>query len=236
MAASQAASEIYVISGARKGIGFELTRQLLTQGHRVYVGVRKPTEATKLKELAASAGGRLKVLELDVTSDASAVAFARAIDSDHIDVLINNAGVYLDSEADAKTVSSEQVLRSIDTNSIGPIRVTQACLGKLSLARAPRVVNISSLMGSIGDNRGGSSAAYRMSKTALNMYTRTLAIDAPKLIVLSLHPGWVKTDMGGPEAPLEVEASARGILNVIHKSTAANSGQFYNYDGRELPW
>lgn len=229
-------SEIYVLSGANRGIGLELTRQLLAEGHFVYAGVRDPEKARDLASLCERHPGKLEIHPLDIGSDASVTSFAARIGTDTIDTLINNAGVYLDSDYDSTDVPAEQVVRSLDINAVGPLRLTQALLEKLMKAKVPRVANITSLMGSIGDNQGGSSVGYRMSKAALNMFTKTLALDEPKVITLSLHPGWVKTDMGGANAPVEKPASASGLLKVIRSAKKDSSGHFYNYDGRELPW
>jgi NAD(P)-dependent dehydrogenase (short-subunit alcohol dehydrogenase family) len=229
-------SDVYVISGASRGIGLELTRQLLDQGHQVFAGVRTPNKATDLLALAQASGDRLSVLELDVSSTESVRRFADAVSADHVDVLLNNAGVYLDGDAELGQVPPETVLESLNVNSVGPLRMAQTFLEKLHRAKRPKVASITSLMGSIADNQGGGSVAYRMSKTALNMFTKTLSIDEPGFVVLSLHPGWVKTSMGGPNAPVSVERSAQGLLSVIQKASKENSGHFYNFDGRELPW
>ena len=218
----KSAKQIVVITGAARGIGLELTRQNLNQGHQVITGVRNPKEATDLQALQAKAGTQLTILELDVQTDESVRKFAAALKVDHVDVLINNAGIYLDTERDSTDVEAKNVLETLNINSVGPIRVTQALLPLLKKSSEPRVANISSQMGSIGDNSGGGSAAYRMSKAAVNMFTKTLAIDEKSVISLALHPGWVKTRMGGPQAPLE--------------ATASDSGKFLSYSGRDLPW
>ena len=114
--------------------------------------------------------------------------------------------------------------------------VTQALLPCLERAAAPKVVNISSLMGSIEDNSSGGTYAYRMSKAALNMFTKTFAVDFPKIATLTMHPGWVKTDMGGANAPTEKTESVKGLLKVILASSLKNTGQFIDYEGDKLPW
>ena len=232
----KSAKQIVIITGAARGIGLELTRQNLAQGHQVIVGVREPKEATDLQALQSKTGTQLTILELDVQSDESVRKFASALKVDHIDVLINNAGVYIDSAQDSTDVAAKSVLETLNINSVGPIRVAQALLPLLKKSSEPRIANISSQMGSIGDNSGGGSVAYRMSKAAVNMFTKTLAIDEKSVISLALHPGWVKTRMGGAQAPLEATASAEGLLNVILGAKSSDSGKFLSYSGRDLPW
>ena len=235
-------SQVIVISGANRGIGLELARQALARGHHVIAGARNPKESRGLQELRdshPSSAARVHVLELDITSEDNIGRFVRELKNigvDHIDVLINNAGVYSDDDGRATEVIPLVVLQTFETNAVGPIRLTQALLPFLRRSRQPRIANTASLMGSITDNSSGGSLAYRMSKTAVNMFTKTLAIEEPGLAVIALHPGWVKTDMGGANAPVSVSESAEGLLNIILRAKPTESGKFFNYDGRELPW
>ncbi|MES2964217.1 MAG: SDR family oxidoreductase, partial [Bdellovibrionota bacterium] len=183
--------------------------------------------------------GRAYVFSLDVTSDESSKAFADTIRKaglDRVDILINNAGVYLDGEATLDTLESDVVMKTLDTNTVGPIRVTRALMPLLRTSPQARIATISSLMGSVADNAAGSSFAYRMSKAAVNMFVKTLAIEEREMIALSLHPGWVKTEMGGTRAPLAADKSAEGLITVIETATLGDSGKFFNHAGRELPW
>lgn len=230
------ANETIVISGANRGIGLELTRQALAAGHKVIAGARDPKKSKELSAMAAEAGGKLRVLPLDITSDESVKRFVKDIGVDHIDLLINNAGMYSDRDGKASQVSPEVVMETLSTNAVGTIRVTQALLPLVKKSAHPRIANTASLMGSITDNSGGGSVAYRMSKTALNMYTKTLSVDEPSIAAVALHPGWVKTDMGGDNAPVEPKTSAEGILKIVLKASKKESGKFFNYDGKELPW
>lgn len=229
--------QIYVISGASRGIGLAMTKQLLKQGHTVVAGVRRPDQAKALHELRAQFGSeKLYVEELDVRSGRSVTAFSEKIPFSHIDVLINNAGVLIDSEYNLETLPDAVMLNSLDTNAVGPIRLTQTLLPRLRKSKAPRVANITSQMGSITDNSSGGYYAYRMSKAALNMFTKSLSLDEPQMVVLSLHPGWVQTEMGGAGATITAETSAQGLLALIQDSNLAKSGQFMNYQGEELLW
>ncbi len=229
---------VFVITGAGRGIGFEMVNSALSNGHQVFAGVRNLGRAKELTQLAARSENRLVVLELDVVDDESAKRFATAIGTrtKYIDVLVNNAGVFLDREDDSTSVSAKTVLDSLNTNAVGAIRVTQACLPLLKKSSGAKVVNISSKMGSIDDTKSGGNPAYRMSKAAMNMFTKTFSIDESDIITICMHPGWVKTEMGGSSAPLEKAASVEGIMKVIAGVTAKQSGHFINYDGTELPW
>jgi NAD(P)-dependent dehydrogenase (short-subunit alcohol dehydrogenase family) len=232
---SKSGSFIVVISGANRGIGLELTRGCLERGHQVIAGTRHPAKSEELRELAGKFDGQLRVLELDISSDGSVESFSSQIDVDHVDVLINNAGIYMKGDGPADRVDVDIVTQTFATNVGGTIRLTQALLPLVRKAKGGRVANISSQMGSIDDNSSGSSLAYRISKTAVNMFTKTLACDEKNVKVMSLHPGWVKTEMGGAGATLEPRDSAAGLLKVIF-GQEAQSGSFHNYDGATLAW
>jgi NAD(P)-dependent dehydrogenase (short-subunit alcohol dehydrogenase family) len=229
----------YVISGASRGIGFELVKQLLAGDVRVAACVRDPSKAEELRALAKAYPEKLFILPLDVRSDESAhqlaLSLPRDAGFDRIDVLINNAGVYLDSDMPFSRLESQVLQNSFDTNTIGPMRLTKALLPLLKRSSHPKVMNISSIMGSITET-SGSSYAYRMSKAALNMFTKCLAGDEKQLTVFSLHPGWVKTAMGGAGAMITPEKSAKGLLEVIGKSNQSQSGKFFDYTGKEIGW
>ena len=225
-----------VITGGSRGIGFELAKQAAKKGARVICGVRSPEKAEALKSALQPLG---EVLALDVSRDDSVKAFADQLRTrvKTIDILINNAGVYLDApNSSIENLESSMVLETLNTNSVGPLRVTQALLPFLKAASGPKVATISSLMGSLTDNKAGGAFAYRMSKTAVNMFVKTFAVDESGVIAIALHPGWVKTEMGGAGAPLEPAKSAEGLWTVIETCTANDSGKFFNHAGRELPW
>ncbi len=223
-----------VITGARSGIGLRLTQLMIDSGHHVAAGVRKPTEASDLKKINSDL---LWVHELDVTSDESCDKFAKALKLNHVDILINNAGIYIqnDDRTTAQT-SVQTLLTTFNTNCAGPLRVTAALLPLLKKSNASKIINITSKMGSIADNSSGGSTAYRVSKTALNMLTKSMALEFPETTVICIHPGWVKTAMGGSSAPLTVDQSAGGIIKLALSAGRDKSGQFLNYDGQKLPW
>lgn len=222
-----------VITGANRGIGLELTRQYLARGEEVVAGVRHPERAHALSALT----GALTVLPCDVADTASVAAFAAAIPGP-IDVLINNAGVSGEDEQPLDALDYADVARTLDVNAIGPLRVTAALLPHLERGAQRKIVHITSGMGSIADNRSGGAYGYRMSKAALNMACRSMAVDlAPRgLIAVVMNPGWVKTDMGGPAAPTPVEVSAAKMIAVIEDLRPSDSGTFMDYRGRERAW
>lgn len=220
-----------VVTGANRGLGLELARQLSAAGAKVVGTAREPREATEL----AATGAR--VLQLDVTDDASVVAFAKALGDGPVHLLVNNAGTSGRS-FDGELGEAERARRVLDVNTLGPIRVTSALLPRLSAADGALIVNVSSRLGSLTENASGGYRGYRESKAALNMYTRSLAAEHRDagLVAVSVSPGWVRTDMGGPDAPLSPEQSISGILAVLEALEPSDSGKFLSHDGAELPW
>lgn len=235
-----------VITGANRGIGLELARQALGRGDRVYAGVREPARAAALAALLGPSGGRLRIAPCDVASAASVRAFAAA-QTEPVDLLINNAGMRsqpdglealaVDGDGDGD-LTLAAAARTFQVNALGPLRVTAALLPQLRRAAKPKVANIGSNLGSIADNTEGGAYGYRMAKAALNMATRSLAQDlrADGIIVVVLSPGWVQTDMGGPQAPLGVQESVSGLLGVIDRLTLVDSGEFLDYRGERVAW
>ncbi|HZI11179.1 MAG TPA: SDR family oxidoreductase [Myxococcus sp.] len=227
----------YVITGASRGIGLEFVQQLLKRGDTVEAGVRSQEGAKRLEPLARESGGRLRIHALDVEDAASIRAFAADLRASPVDVLINNAGVYGQACALAD-VDYADLARTFGINALGPLRVTSALLPALRQGTSRRVAHVSSRMGSIASNTEGGSYAYRMSKAALNAGVRSMSHDlkAEGFVTVMLHPGWVQTDMGGPEAPLPAAASVRGMLRVIDGLGPEHSGRFLDYQGQEVPW
>ena len=224
-----------LITGANRGIGLALARHYAADGWHVHATCRDPDKA---EALGALAGDRLSVHRLDVTDAASVAACAAEIGDVAIDLLINNAGVSGGTATGLADIDYARWAHTIDVNTFGPTRVAQAFVEPLAASERRLLVNISSRLGSMAENTEGGSYVYRSSKAALNAVIRSLAIDlAPRgIVVVALHPGWVATDMGGAEAPIGPDESVAGMRRVIAGLGSADSGRFYAYDGREIPW
>jgi NAD(P)-dependent dehydrogenase (short-subunit alcohol dehydrogenase family) len=165
-------------------------------------------------------------------------AFAAAVgQGEPLDVLINNAGVY-GKDGKLTGLDYASMADTFAVNTLGPLRLTAALLPALRRGSARRIIHITSQMGSIGQNGQGGSYAYRISKAAMNMAMRNMHLELHRegFVTVSLHPGWVQTDMGGPQAPLRPEDSVRGMLNVIDRLRAQDGGRFFSYEGQEIPW
>jgi len=226
-----------VVTGANRGLGLGLARAYAARGDEVCATARKPSEAIELQSLSRDSAGKVSVHELDVRSDDQARALAAAIGDAAVDVLINNAGVSGKWSTSLQTFDAEEALRCFDVNALGAIRVTRALLPNLRAARG-KIVNVTSLMGSIADNGSGRGYAYRMSKAALNMATCNIAHDVKGFggTALALHPGWVKTEMGGEGAPEEIRDAVARIVATIERASAESNGKFWHAKGNELPW
>lgn len=228
-----------LVTGANRGLGLEFTRQLLARGTRVIAACRHPGRALKLTELAAAHPGRLSVLPLDLNKERSisGLAHETGMLTDALDALINNAGVLVSGERYGE-LAAHTFADTFATNVIGPLLLTQALTPLLAHGAASRVINLSSDLGSLADTRALHSPSYAVSKAALNMVTRLTAAElgARGIIVVSMNPGWVKTDMGGAHAPLEVQAAVAAMLGVIDALHLDDAGRFLDYTGADVPW
>ena len=226
-----------VITGTNRGIGLEFVRQFLARGDHVDAAVRRPDAAHDLSALAEKAGGQLRIFACDTTNEASVIAFAAAIGDVPVDLLINNAGVSGDWEG-FFAADLNQALQTFNTNALGTLRVTRALLPHLRRSSTRRIVNISSSFGSIAEATSGMLLGYRMSKTALNMATKVVAqeLSGEAFTVLMVHPGWVKTDMGGENAPTTAEESVRGMIAEIERRGPADTGTFFDFVGKTIAW
>ena len=224
-------SPCVLVTGANRGIGLELCRQLVAARARVIATVRRPEAAQELATLPVS------IEALDVSDPESVEALAERLDEVELDVLVNNAGMGGVGDG-IQDLDFENMQEAFAVNSLGPLRVTQALLPHLLRGQRRTVVHISSNMGSLTNNLQGGCYAYRASKTALNMLNRCLALElAGKGFTCTvLHPGWVQTDMGGEGAPVPVVESVRGLLRVIVNLTPEDNGRFLDFEGKELPW
>lgn len=229
-----------VITGAGRGLGLEFTRQWLRAGHAVFALARKPEASEALAGLGKEHAARLFTHPCDVASDGS-VEEARARvarEWDAVDLLVNNAGTYPGRQETLESLSQDDFRKVMEVNALGPLRVSRAFRLLLGKGSDPRVVNLTSLMGSIADNASGGSWSYRTSKAALNMITKNLAheLKAAGIGAFVIHPGWVKTAMGGDRAPLEIRDSVAAMIRTIDRLTLDRTGSFVDRMGEPLPW
>ena len=228
-----------MITGANRGIGLALTAELLKGGHDVLAATRRPEKARDLWKLRETHGESLEVLQMDVTSEESIKAEESNVDvlATKLDVLINNAAVFPeDGDESIFDMKLEHFREAFETNVIGVIRVTRAFVPLLEKGTNPRIVNISSGAGSVTAKEDYRCYAYAASKAALNMVTRGLAAEfRPRgICVVAMTPGWVKTEMGGPNAPLTPEESARAIARTITALTMEKTSLFLERTGGEV--
>jgi NAD(P)-dependent dehydrogenase (short-subunit alcohol dehydrogenase family) len=227
-----------VVTGANRGIGLALATSYGERGEEVHATARKPDEAHALRELAARLGGpgHVQIHQLDVTDDAQARRLGDELARQPVDLLINNAGVS-SSYQSLPTLDFKEILEAFNVNALGALRVARALLPQLRAANG-KIINVSSTMGSIGDNSSGRAYGYRMSKAALNMATKNLALELARtgVITITINPGWVQTDMGGSSAPVPVQKSAANIIALADRLTPADNGKFLHAEDRELPW
>ena len=220
-----------LITGANRGLGLEFARQYAAAGWNVIGTARAPEGASELNALD------VRVMQLDVADPESVAALARDLKGASIDLLINNAGIFPRAGSLEET-DFAAALQTYVVNTIGPMRVTRALLPNLRAGAQRKVVSITSGLGSIENNTNGSFYGYRESKAALNMFTRSLAAELRDagFICVVISPGWVRTDMGGPNANLSPEESVTGMRAVIAGLSSEVTGTYWNYNGEPLPW
>jgi len=226
-----------LVTGANRGIGLEFVRQYANDGARVIACARRPNDATELLELAGTANGRIAVHELDVASAASVTNLAAELGLQPIDILINNAGVYGGTHQQLGDIDYDTWMRTLSVNALGPVRVTEALRPNLTKGREKKIVAITSAMGSTAQH-DGAALIYRSSKAALNNAMRGLAkaLKADGMTVALIHPGWVKTHMGGKNATLTPEVSVTAMRRIISTLSPSDNGRYINYTGTEIPW
>ena len=225
-----------VITGANRGIGLGLTNAFLTNNHKVIATTRNLNKSPDLLRLRENFGETLDVVTLDVTNEHSISNFSKCISFESIDILVNNAGFMEKKNPKFDSLDFSELSKTIEINTFGPMKITQVLINKLLRSKNSKNVLITSKMGSITENYGGGYYSYRISKTAINMFCRSISIDYPTITSMVLHPGWVKTDMGGPNAIISVRESSTGLIKVILEATKSSSGKFMDFKGNELPW
>lgn len=226
-----------LVTGANRGLGLEFAKQYLEQGCRVVATTRDTAKAEALQTLKTRFGDKLTLLTLNVSDAASRAQLAKALTDHPIHILINNAGVS-GGWGELGKLDENQWLQVLQVNAIAPIKLTELLRANLVAAEDATVVFLSSKMGSMGDNTSGGSYIYRSSKAALNAAAKSLAIDlaSDSIKVAILHPGWVRTDMGGPHGLIDAPASVSGMRRVIAGLTKDQCGNFIAYDGTVIPW
>jgi NAD(P)-dependent dehydrogenase (short-subunit alcohol dehydrogenase family) len=227
-----------LVTGANRGLGLEFVRQYGADGWQVHAVCRDPHGAKELSRLAQASDGRVHVLEMDVTDTLGVRAVARAFGKAPIDVLINNAGVGSPRGQEIGSLDYAAWARVLDANTLGPMRVAEAFLENVARGEEKKIVTITSGMGSIADNSSGGSYAYRSSKAGVNMVVKSLAHDLARrgVICVVMNPGWVRTDMGGPDGTLSPAESISAMRKVIAGLEPEDSGKFFNYNGSLYPW
>ncbi len=236
-----------LITGANRGLGLEFASQYAADGWDVIACARRPEEAAALQEIAEGDAHRLEVHPLDVADHSSVDALAATLEGRPIDVLINSAGTMgrgdfakvglaMDRFGEADYEDWTQVLR---VNLLGPMKMAEAFIENVAASEQKKLVTLSSVIGSIASNTIGGLYSYRASKAGLNAIMRAMAIDLGRsrgVIAIPLHPGWVRTDLGGPRADIDAPESVAGMRKLIAGLDKDAAGRFWMYDGTELPW
>ena len=226
-----------LVTGANKGIGREVARQLAAKGFHIFVGARDRRAGRKAADEIGKRGENATFLEIDVSDNSSVVAaadmFAKA--ADHLDVLVNNAGIIADGDDAILDISDDLLRKTLETNTLGALRMTRAFVPSLIKSKAPRVINVSSGGGQLTGGADGWAPAYCISKTALNGVTSQLATALPKFAVNSVCPGWVRTEMGGQNATRSVEEGADTIVWLATDAPQELTGKFLR-DRKEISW
>ncbi|WP_281630195.1 SDR family oxidoreductase [Vibrio sp. St2] len=222
-----------LITGANRGIGLSLVKNYLAQGWQVHATYRSEKSSQDLLELE---GDNLTCHPLDVTDYQGLSEFANALPA--LDVLINNAGYYGPKGYGFGNTDIDEWRKVLEINTIAPLKLVEALFPNLQRGQLKKIACLSSKVGSMTENTSGGGYIYRSSKAALNSVVKSLSNDlsSQDFTVLALHPGWVQTEMGGPNALIDTQTSAAGLVEVIESADISRSGEFINYDGTALPW
>ena len=223
-----------LLAGASRGLGLGLAAEYLDRGWHVIATARAPDAATDLASLSAAHPGRLTVEQLDVADPASVAALAHRLQGRGVDALFVVAGISTNSNALIQDVPQPDIAREFITNSTAPIALAEAL--QPNLAPGATVAFMTSILGSIASNAGGGMELYRASKSALNMLASCYALRHKATPVLLIHPGWVRTELGGPNAPVDVPTSARGMADTIAHHATKPGLAYLDYQGSKLPW
>jgi NAD(P)-dependent dehydrogenase (short-subunit alcohol dehydrogenase family) len=225
-----------LIVGANRGIGLAVVKEMLAREWSVIATARRPIDAKDLNALAAANPGRLEIQPLDMMDRAQQDALAKSVSGRTLDAVLLNAGIAGPAHTSASKATEAEIGTLMYTNAVGPIRLARELAGSVR-RRTGVLAFTSSMMGSVALNTGGHEL-YRASKAALNSLTRGLwsEVRGRGITVLTLHPGWVRTDMGGSSAPVSTEQSARGLVTVIERERGRHRHAFIDYRGEEVAW
>lgn len=224
-----------LITGTNRGIGLTFVKQYAADDWNVIACCRDPQSAAELQALA-SIHRNIQIIALDMTDFSQIDALALQLKDKKIDVLINNAGVY--PESSFNDVDFNNWASAFKINTMAPLKMAEAFMPHVAASQLKKIVTMSSKMGSVDDNTSGGSYIYRSSKAAVNMVMKSLSIDLKPygIAVVTLNPGWVQTDMGGPNGLIDSQTSVTGLRKVIADLSLASSGKFIGYDGSEIVW
>ena len=227
-----------LITGANRGIGLEMVRYCMRQGWRVFACCRNPHNADNLFNIAKLSNGLISVHIADMNELSTLQALSYELRNDAIDILLNNAGIYGSDKNKFGCVDVQSWHETFQVNTIAPLKMVEAFAEQLQMGKRKLVACMSSKMGSMADNGYGNSYIYRSSKAALNAVVKSLSIDLRELGIISvaLHPGWVKTDMGGPDAEISTQECVEQIFDNLSALTLDDSGRFIDIDGSDIPW
>ncbi|MDH3386911.1 MAG: SDR family oxidoreductase [Gammaproteobacteria bacterium] len=226
-----------LITGANRGIGLELSGQFAEDGWQVIACCRNPADAGQLQALAER-NPTIEIHALDVTDYEQLATLAGELGDRPIDILLSNAGIYGPSGVSFGKVDAAEWREVLEVNTIAPLMLAQALVEQVAASQQKLIAVISSKVGSIADNSSGGSYLYRSSKTAVNQVVKCLSIDLAErgISAISLHPGWVQTDMGGPNAEIDTDTSVSGLKSILQSAGPAQNGQFIEYNGNIIPW
>ena len=224
-----------LITGSNRGLGLEFARRYGENNYNVIACCRNKDRANDLHSLSKKHIS-IKIYSLDVGDTDQIKALSKSLQNQPIDILINNAGIYRPSTLG--NINKDDWVDSFLINTIAPYEIIQKFLPQILKGNLKKVISITSKMGSIDDNTSGGSYIYRSSKTALNSMMRSLSNDllSQGISTLTLHPGWVRTDMGGAGAWIDVNESVKGMVNQIEKLSTNNSGRYIDYAGKPINW
>ena len=227
-----------LITGANRGIGLEHARRFAAQGAQVFVTARSPDDAKELRALAATKDLRVEILAYEARDAEAPERLKVALGNTPLDLLFANAGAPDDKTQSFGSINVESTLELIRINALAPLKLVEALADNVARSQRKVIAFQSSRLGSVTDNGAGGYYPYRIAKCALNMITKNVSIELePRgVIVVALHPGWVRTRMGGASAPVSVEECVTGQHRLLEELKPGHSGRFFNYDGGELPW